>query len=145
MLRSLVWREIRGLIRTPYFYLSCAFVLIVMASTLLNIGRPGFRPQHLGVWAYFGVVWCLLIDTKTREIQWLFRLPVKRRTVFLAKYLAGLPFVVLFVLLTSEFVLGADPTAIIPLSPPVRLGLYVLYYSFAFVAAKLSFDAMEPR
>ena len=141
MVGRLMWREIRGLFRYPAFDVVMGVLIIVGAiwgsRGVLTIGRMSF--------AYFFVAMSLVGDVQSKEIEWLFLLPVRRRTIFLSKYLAGFPFLVFFVLLPSVFSTGSPTMLKICLDVATRFSLHSLYYTFLFVMYSLAISVLLPK
>jgi len=75
----------------------------------------------------------LLQDIKTGELHWLLLLPVKRITIFGAKYIAGLAIAELFAIIFSliPILIHGAPWSFL-LSRPMILGAG---YSIAFISA----------
>lgn len=84
MMKALIWRDIRGFVKTPPFFLA-------ILCMLFRIAKPQeVNPHFINFAIYITVTFYLLGDYKTGEVEWLFLLPVRKIFVHSAKYLTGL-------------------------------------------------------
>lgn len=107
-MKALIWRETRGYIRSRIFTFS---VIITLLGLIALIGGPkdGFLfnylhnnlPDYIIINVVLFLVWYLLQDKQTGEIQWLLMLPVKKIQIYISKYIAGLGLSVCFGIVLS--------------------------------------------
>ena len=139
MVASLIWREIGGLFKVPSFY-----IMALMTIVLRALEQQSFSSVIYHLFVYQAIAFLLWQDVNTKEIGWLFLLPVKRKTVFVAKYLAGLLFAVLFTLAYFDFSTGGSMSKAL-LSLAIRFGLYIPLYSLIFGVMRLALYVGKPR
>lgn len=108
MMKALIWREIRGYIRSRIFAFS---VIITLLGLIVLTWHPKDNPLFsflynnlsisLIIYVLFLLSWHLLQDKQTGEIQWLLMLPVSKVQIYISKYIAGLVLSVCFAIVFS--------------------------------------------